>query len=670
MKPINNTDLIEKEFEKYSEEEFYSIINLIDNKELIQFIKKNSKQFSKDTKGWRIDKLDKNKLKEIYYKGIYKRKDFLLGKYLIKLIQFNLAETNNIIRSEFDIEDLKVNLTNYNHEKLDKLLALLLNTPFEENIIIYFKAIDIELSEEIKLYIEEKIKIKKAIKEELLKLEEEIITKYNEKIKLIQKQHAEEIKSKDKAIKELNTKIEDLSSELNDIVIKKDQKIANLNEDKICIEMKFTREVEKSNSKISELNQKIESYITDKNRILDLYDKREQENKRLLNLLENKCSSFDKFAKEKWDEENQNLHTQIKELENNINELKINKIELEEEINSITEEKEKIETSITTLEDKSEAFINHITYVMNRIGKSEATQSMINVEVPKESNSSIYHTPSKQTEGKIDEIYDVSEFINELADNFECAGVGKDYAYDFAKYTYATIKNNMGLLAVGYNARIIADAISYTVNNSTADKIVIPPGHSNVVELIDKISSLESKVVLIENAIDNIADSVYMPLIKENKDKILIFSMESSENINILPKAIFNYVMAVDLDSILESEPIDELYPCRVSDDLLENTETREVRKSKLSNSLNKLVDLGNISKLKMLEVINIINNIDNDSNRDIGIYYMILFSLGMICKGQEKLDKLEEFINKQNFDNDKLKNLEIFIEMEEEYAY
>lgn len=671
MNTIKDLGLIEKKFAKYNEEEFGCIIDSIDNKQLITFIKKNNKQFSQDTRGWRIDKLDKNKLKEIYYKSIYKKNDLLLAKYLNKLIEFNLSKTQKILMSEgYDLEDLKTNLANYGQKKLDKLIELLLDTSFKENILIYFKVIDIELNKDISIDIEEKVKIKKAVKQELLKLEDTIFIKYNEKIRLIEKQHSEEIKSKEKTIRELNIKVEDIKVELSEIITQKDQKISKLIKEKLYSEKKLKLEIDKSNSKISELNKKIENYITDKYSILDLYDKKEEEINRLLNLLENKYNSFAKFAKEKWNEENQNLQTQTNELENNINTLMIKKTEIEEEIDFLTKEKEKIEQSIITLEEESETFINNITYIINRIGRNEVTQTTVSSEVSKEYDNNIYHTPSKKVQDKFDQIDDILDFINELADNLECVGVGKDYAYDFAKYTCATIKNNMGLLAIGYNTRLVADAISYTVNNSTADKIVIPPGYFNIKELIDKVNRLESKVVLIENSIDNISDSVYMPLIKENKDKILIFSMESSENVNILPKGIFNYLMVVDLDSILENTFIDELYPFRIADDLLEDLEIKKVRKFKLSNDLNNLVDLGNIAKLKMLEVINIINIIDNNENSDLGIYNMILFSLGMICKSQERLDKLEEFINQQNLDNNKLKNLEIFIEMEEDYAY
>ncbi len=113
---------------------------------------------------------------------------------------------------------------------------------------------------------------------------------------------------------------------------------------------------------------------------------------------------------------------------------------------------------------------------------------------------------------------------------------------------------------MGYNNRLFADALSFLISNSTADIVIINPGFVDSRQLIDIVNNTESKVVLIENVIDNIAESVYMPLLKENNDKILIFSMESNENINLIPKSIFNYLMVVDLDPILESDKNEELY--------------------------------------------------------------------------------------------------------------
>lgn len=135
-----------------------------------------------------------------------------------------------------------------------------------------------------------------------------------------------------------------------------------------------------------------------------------------------------------------------------------------------------------------------------------------------------------------------------------------------------------------------------------------------------------------------------MPLLKENQDKILIFSMESNENINIIPKSVFNYLMVVDLDLILESGQREELYACETSHNIFklsENNQNKNIRKSsKLFKSLDAIIDLSNISKIKMLEINNIIDNLHTDKNIKDGIYSLLLFYIVVISKNKVDTNK------------------------------
>ena len=668
MSNIKRQDLIEKKLSKYNEKEFFDLINTLDNKDLIEPIKKNSKRFSQDTKGWRIDRLDKNKLREIYFKYIYKKRDNNLAQHLLSILNKNTLEIKERIKLELcDIEDIKLRLENYDKEFIEKMIDLLLDTTYSMNILLYFKVMDIELREEISSYLEDVSKIKRVIKDEKIKITNEINYEFNEKLKQIERNKNEIIKVKEREIKELNFEIDKIGKKLALDIEKKEIEVLKLKNNYISREKNLKLEIDKLNSKVKDSEQRLEKVVFEREELEKINIKKEEEIKELSCLCENKYDMFDKYAKTRWQKENKDLELKNKEIQQDICNLKIYKLNIEEEILKLKKDEENIRSIINSLENKSKEFIDNISYVINRVEKTKAIQENINRE-KSELSSSIHHIESKVIEIDPDIKKDKFDFIEELADNFECMGIGNNYVFYLAKYVYATIASEMGLLVVGYNNRMFAHVISYTINNSSADIIVIPPGFTDSEQLIKIVNNLKSKVILIENAIDNIAESVYIPLLKQNREKILIFSVESSENLNVIPKGVFNYLIPIALELILESDKIEGLYSCITPDDIFKYSNDNKMRKSKLLDSFNEFLDFGNITKIKMAKINNIINEFDSESNSKSGIYSLLLFSIGMILKSQNKFEQLESFIKKQNFDDEKLNNLDIITGIGKQY--
>lgn len=662
-KEINDNNL-----KKYNEKEFYELIDFIDNKVLIEPIKKKSKFFAPYIKGFRVDKLDKSKLKDIYFKCLYKKQNPLLEVTISRIIDENAINVLEILESKLedtdDIKKMLLDISN-NKEYLDKVIDILLETRYGENIILSFKFIDIDLDEPTISYIEEKIKYHNLIKEEKKKVINNITLEFNEKLREQEKGFNEIIKNKEKEIKDLSLSIDNNNKKFAIEIKNKEIEILKLKEKDAHKERKFNLEYEKQQLKIVELNKNLENSVQEYMELKKLSDKKIDENNRLLSLLDDKYSKYDEYAKSRWENENKKLLSKSKEVDDTIQELKVQKQLLEEELSILKTDKDSVESAINLLENNSKEFIDKISYVINRIGRNEVIKITENKTSKDRHNevSKINHVLGLTIEEEPEIEESKFDFMDDLADNLKFIGIGNEYIYELAKYIYATIANKMGLLVMGYNNRLFANALSYLISNSSADTLVVPPGFTDSKELIDKVNNTKSKVVLIENAIDNIAESVYMPLIKENKDKILILSMESNENINIIPKGIFNYLMVIDLDPILECDQTEELYTSITPSEIFSVEKNNKEKGSKLLNGLNSSLDLGNFSKRKMVEVNNIINNLN--SAKDEGIYCLLLFAIGIISKNQNKEEQLYKFIKEQNFDGEKLDIIKSVIGMD-----
>ena len=65
-----------------------------------------------------------------------------------------------------------------------------------------------------------------------------------------------------------------------------------------------------------------------------------------------------------------------------------------------------------------------------------------------------------------------------------------------------------------------------------------------------------------------------------------------------------------------------------------------------------------------MLEINNIIDNLHTDKNIKDGIYSLLLFYIIVVSKKQGRYEQIEKFIKEQDFDREKLDNLDFIIGM------
>ena len=623
---------------KYAKEEFDIIISLLPPSKLIEPIKKNSNEFSKEIKGFRPNRLPIEKIHDIYNNRIYKNKDIRMLNTLESLIYEYHKEIDEKISEKIDLpEKVWNNIKKNNMKCFEKLINLLIETKYKDNVVLYFKIIDYELSEKQINYLSKcDLKRRVMFMEIECKVKNDLTAKYEKKAKEDEKNRNFILAGKNQEIKMLEEKIADDKNYYGFELKSQSLKFQQSKEIDIDMQQKLLRETEKYENEINDF--KLLS-----NNLKKLNCQKDNEIISLADLIELKYNEYDKIANEKWNVINKNLLQDKTNIEESIGDLRIKKEKVIEEINSLNSTKCDLENKMTYIETKAGGFMNNMQEVLYAIGFKQ-----VNTKPDIKEESSIYKIESKVLEIEKIEIDKRTYFIDDLTMNLEVCGIDGEYAFDLAQYIYATFANKMSLLLVGYNTRKIADAISYIINSESCELITLPLGYNNCNELILTVNTSSSRVVIIENAVDNISESVYIPLIKQNTDKLLIFSMESTENINLLPKSILNYMMMVDIDILLNYESNSELQSGVVNQDIFNVDIDGSSKSSNLRHikGLDNVIELNNASKLRIAEIMSIIDNLDSQNS----MYDILLFSINMLCKCSNKIEGLKKFVEKQEF--------------------
>lgn len=635
-------NLVEKYSEKYSKVEFEFVLSLLPYTKLIEPIKFGAKKkYRQAIKGFRAHKLPFDKLHDIYYKCIFKQNDIMLATHMDELKTNYLNKIDGFISDEIDsVEVVLTKILSNDVEIFEKLIDVLLKNKFEEkeHLFLYFKMIDFKLQDDqinyMNNYVDWKIKyqkIKTQIKNELTEL-------FNHKIIEIEENHRIALLDKNHRIDTLEKSIEE-SKNLEKKLSEKNKLIS-------CQENLFIEQNKKFLSEIKFYETKVNNLEVLVNKMKGQIAEKEQQIKSLSGIVELKHLEFSNIAYEKWVESNRELLYEKENIVSSIENLKAGKEKIIEEINILFNKKNELENNIVLFENKTGDIVNNIRFILNTIG--------INNDNNK---SKLYKIPSVKLEIELEEINDKSDFIEYLTTNLGICGISNEYSFDLAQYIYATFTCKRNLLLVGYNTRKIADAISYIISGAKAEMLTLPLGYNDCNELTETVNSSKSRVILIENAVDNISESVYTPLIKQNNDKFLVFSMESSEHISLIPKSILNYMMLVDLDIISSYESDSELLLGGVTNPDIFDVEIDLSSKStnlRHISGLNRTIELSNVAKLKLAEVMSVIDK-QNSQN---AMYDVLLFSVYMLCKASGKSDELKEFIEDQGFNPVMLKML------------
>lgn len=295
---------------------------------------------------------------------------------------------------------------------------------------------------------------------------------------------------------------------------------------------------------------------------------------------------------------------------------------------------EQIKNKLIDFED------NLIDYIANRAFLNSTDKSTADLKKMYEDENILLSEGNLfEFSGEIEHIDNPGDFIGDLSENLQTIGISSEYSYDLAQSVFAAICMRMGIMAVGCYAREFANIISALIGAQRSSVLTLPVGFSNLSELVCKIVNSESKVILIENALDNLTETLCISVIKQCQDKILIFSMEDRDNVITLSKSVWNYLFLVDLDFMLEYPKEGDLLLSKITQDVFECSDI----KMSLTSEFKKILSLTSVLKLpkstaiKLSQIGCIIKNI-NDSR---WINTIVLLEILNLSKTTEKIDEL-----------------------------
>lgn len=614
--------------EDFTKEEVETLLSILPKNLLVDHLTQNPKAFKEEIGGFRPSHLPMDKLINVFCTKLVKQETIPT----ISFISSILTKTIELINKEASVEEKDISKILKDKERtLDNFLEKLLDSFFKNHINLYFKLLLVTLTEEDKVYIQnrkitllELVEFKKELKKESDRKIKETIGEVEINNQNLLKQKKEEITVLQNDVKKLELDFK----ESNNILSIKLKKVEEL-----------SLEVEELNELVRDKNQKI---------------------LKLENLLNDKSNKLEESIEKKWKEENQEKELtflkrveELKEDERTISKkvdiLKKEKNVLDLELSKYSSKKNEIESDILFLENKSGLFLEKFNKLFsNKMSENQSFSDNYFI-YPSEINNCI--------ENELEEITEVDNFIEDLSHNFEVSGIQRDYSADLAEYIFSTFSNKMSPFLIGYNTNSIAHAFSYLVCGEKAEIINLNPGFSNSSHLVDIVNKSNSKVILIENILNSVSENVYLSLLKMNLNKFIFFSLESSENISLLPEFLKNYFLFINIDNIATVPTANDYYFAMINESIFKGNNDIE-KTMKYYNKIKKIKILNNIGNIKCSEIFSIL---DTDFNRDFNdmLKNLIIFSKdGFDFSKYENFSTFVDTLRLEDSFKDEIKNI------------
>jgi len=148
-----------------------------------------------------------------------------------------------------------------------------------------------------------------------------------------------------------------------------------------------------------------------------------------------------------------------------------------------------------------------------------------------------------------DECFDCfEEFMDLVEDNFSDAGIKdkNNIIYNF----FSSIEIGLIPLLVGFRSIDIAKVLIASKFNESSTIISIPPGFNDIISLKKTIDNTETKTVIIADALGKMSDELYLPLIRNCNDKILVFTLEDQSSLKYIESYFYNYLNLIVIDEM------------------------------------------------------------------------------------------------------------------------
>ncbi|WFN34942.1 hypothetical protein L1S32_02145 [Methanogenium sp. S4BF] len=266
-----------------------------------------------------------------------------------------------------------------------------------------------------------------------------------------------------------------------------------------------------------------------------------------------------------------------------------------------------------------------------------------NISVVSSSNSGLFVQPSKEYGSDPFEITEIGGLVGYLSDNLSNVGVEIEYANILAEFIAGAYLTRTPLLLTGCNANPIAEAISVTLCSQTPEIISVPTGYNDYSSLLNAVKNTCGNVVLLQNAIGSIDEYCYTHLARdihdENPEKYLMFSLDFTENMRILPSSVLGYMALINSEDVISSITRDFLDPANCAKATPAERTSEEVKELyqrivKLSSGTN-TTNGYNLTRTAILSAV----ATDDKDNEDAAL----ILELGSFCKLKGTTDELNQ---------------------------
>lgn len=583
----------------YTEDEFKFIISILHPFQLMDPIRKNSKKYKNEIRGYRPNNLPIERVTRVYLNHVYRKRDLALTQYFEILLKSSVQSIEKQIKNKIDsAPEVYKKIANNDMECFRKLCELLLETRFKERVDLYFKVIGHQLTkEQIEFCQNDLVKIIEHRNLEK-QIRRKLSSEFEQEILELEKRFNEEVANKTQQIGLLEEQINEIKKSHDNELKHKDKAFANLKEKLSKITEGFAKEKDSHKEEVTQMEERINTLKAE-------MDQQNEEMNKLKNELNMKYEQFNKVVQKKWEETNRDLIQKQEDIRSSINSLNEFKVKKRIEIDQLL-------TAVNKLPEKTT------------------------------DKTGLLWIKGIKTKQQVNKITNESDFIDDLSDNLRICGIDSNRVYNVARYVLAAFASNLCPLLVGYNAREVANAISFAICGSGVDILGLPLGFNDSNQLITVANGAISRVVVLENVVDTISESVYLPLIKQNSDKLFIFSVESAESLHLTTNSLLHYMAILDIDAVIGSKDHSDDYIYAMADQEIFNIpveiEDKE-RNLRHVNLLDDIIRLSNAAKHKLAEVISIMDRIGSSNS----IYEVLNLSIKLLCQNEGKVDEFND---------------------------
>lgn len=631
---------------------FERIINIISIKSIRIFLKNNPKCKPKMYQSFRVESITKKMIVDSFYKSITIDKNMKLISFIYTSIEEIILKVDNACKEK------NITLDNIlkKENELDTLIDILLESSFDTDIELYFIINKIKLTLKVKKEINYISELKRKIKEREKEIVAKIQAQYKEKQDELKKEKEYIITNLETEIKQLKNEKKEL--EFNNLII-----IDNLKKEYEAKEQNYKyqlKNIEKSCNKL-EREKSEEKKKFDKELLNEKY-KIEQLNKRYIgkvkeleevNLIINKKTiEFNNELEDKFKKNNFELIKEIEMKKNELENILKKTQELKDESEKINKKKLQYENDIEYLEKKLLMNINRIKDLIGEVGI-------------KDNSSYIHSICEKVTLNELYKTFDIKDFIYDLEVNLEIAGIESKFKGNLSKYLAAIMLSKIPIVLIGYNSRGVAKAISTSMYGEAPEIINLSQRTETCESLIKHINKSSNKVILLENIVENFNENIYLPVVKEIKDKTVLFSIENSDNIHIINRSIFNYMIPIDIEYVGVLSKNEEMIISLVSDDILDiNKKNVNYFYELISNRYDNINVISKVMKYILANVVSIMNE---TYKIDIELVFNIIaqYTIYPLSKNKDRVNSLIGLLREKQIDSYTFEEFVNYIEKE-----